>query len=268
MTYYDLPAQMPKARLAVVLTGLSLAILIVCLAAGAVDARLLDGVGVWAKPIKFASSFVVLFATIAWLDARMSVSWRDGWILRTTLAVMGTSMVAEMGYIIFQAAQAEASHFNYATPFHTFMYTVVMFFGALALVAGIGIYGVAAARDAEADLTPGLRAGVVWGFGLSFILTVIVAGYLGGQPGHSVGTPSPDAATIPLLGWSAEVGDLRPAHFLSLHAMQALPLLGWFLDRGLPARAKTGVAIGAAVYMAATFGLFAQALAGYPLIAL
>lgn len=272
MYLYDLPATRPQARLSIVLLGLSGAILLVTLAAGVVDPRLLDGVPVWAKPMKFAASFVVLFATIAWLEPWLSPNWRDGWLLRVTLAVMGAAMVAEMGYIIDQAGRGEASHFNLSTPYNLFMYQVVMFFGALALVAGIAIYGVAAALDGAATLTPGLRAGVVWGFGLSCGLTLLVAGYLGAQAGHFVGVPSAEARALPLVGWSTEVGDLRPAHFLSLHAMQALPLLGWGLDRWASKSAKgwagRGVLMGAAVYSAVTLAVFAQALAGMPLIRL
>ncbi|MEM8570062.1 MAG: hypothetical protein AAGG56_04040 [Pseudomonadota bacterium] len=248
--------------------GLSAAILVVTLAAALVDIRTLEGVPVWAKPAKFALSFVILFATIAWLEARLSPRWRDGWLLSATLAVMGASLVAEMGYLMVQAGQAEASHYNYSTPYHAFMYTVVMFVGALVLVAGIGVYGLAAALDREADLAPALRLGVVLGFGLSFGLTVIVAGYMAGQESRFVGLPSAEAATIPLLGWSAEVGDLRPAHFLSLHAMQALPLLGWLVDCAQVRSGRIWVAVGAILYTAATLALFAQALAGRPFIAL
>jgi hypothetical protein len=72
---------------------------------------------------------------------------------------------------------------------------------------------------------------------------------------------------IPGLGWSGEVGDLRPAHFLALHAMQALPLLGWWLDRrGQPGTRVLWVV--AAVYALATAAVFGQALAGWPLVRL
>jgi hypothetical protein len=82
-----------------------------------------------------------------------------------------------------------------------------------------------------------------------------------------VGVPSAGAAEIPLLGWSGQVGDLRPAHFLALHAMQVLPLLGWWLDRrGQPAR-KTVWTV-AAVYAALTLAVFVQALMGLPLVRL
>lgn len=268
MAYYSLPQESTPARLSIILTGLSAAILVLTLAGYVVDDRLFGGAPVWAKPAKFASSFVVLFATIVWLETRLSESWRNGKLLGTTLVVMGAALIAEMAYIIYQAALAEASHFNFSTPFHSFMYTTVMFFGALALVAAIGIYGVAAGLDKKANLTPGLRWGVVWGFLLSFVLTVIVAGYMGGQSGHHVGTPSPDAARLPFLGWSGEVGDLRPAHFLSLHAMQVLPLIGWLVDRQGLAHPRVTISAAAVVYTGLTLAIFAQALAGQPLIRL
>ena len=68
------------------------------------------------------------------------------------------------------------------------------------------------------------------------------------------------------MGWSASVGDLRPAHFVSLHAMQALPLLGVWTDR--QGKGAGLVKIAAVVYAAITLALFVQALMGSPLIRL
>lgn len=233
-----------------------------------IDPRLLDGVPVWMKPLKFAISFVVLFATLAMLEPRLSQATTRGWPYRIVVQVMATAFLAEMAYMIFQAAQVQHSHFNLETPFTAFMYTVVMAVGAVSLVAGVGIIGWLAARDTGAQLGDGLRSGVAWGFGLSFILTLIVAGYMSSGTGHFVGLHPDGAPTIPLLGWSGVTGDLRPAHFASLHAMQFLPLLGLWLDR----RKRTGqrriVVIAAFCYAILTLGLFAQALLGMPMVPL
>jgi len=251
-----------------VLTGLSLGLVIVCLCAGVVDDRMVEGAPAWAKPTKFALSFVVLFATLAWLDGRLSMAWREGRVLQITTRLMGVSMMAEMGYLMYQAALAEPSHYNYATLFNTIMYTVVMFVGALLLVVGIGIYAVVVAKDADADFSPGLRLGVVWGCALSCGLTLVLATYMSGQPTRFVGAPSFDAQTLPLLGWSLEVGDFRPSHFFALHAMQVLPVLGGVLDRCHIAQPTRHMRIAAALYAALTLGLFVQALAGLPLFSL
>lgn len=116
--------------------------------------------------------------------------------------------------------------------------------------------GVAAWRDRAARMGPGLRLGVLQGFAGSTVPTLVSAGVLS----------SPGAATMPLFGWSAAAGDLRPAYFLALHAMQVVPLLGWMADRHGWRTAV--VPVGAALYALVTLAVFAQALAGLPLIRL
>jgi hypothetical protein len=247
------------------LTGFSIALLLGFAAAGALDARTLDGSNVWLKPAKFALSFVVLCATLALVAERMSAAVRDGRLMRIVLAVMTVATAGEMAYIAGQAGRGVHSHFSVQTPFTALMYTL-MGIGAVALVLGIGIIGVLAWRDRAARLGPALRLGVGLGFVLSALLTVVIAGYLGGNGSHFVGTPSPGATTVPGLGWSLEVGDLRPAHFLALHAMQLLPLLGLWLDRGGNPAARRWVWAAAAAYAGLTVAVFVQALMGLPLL--
>lgn len=253
------------ARPIVVLTALSLAFLATCLLWAGFDDRMIDGAMVWAKPLKFSISFAVLFATMALVEPYFSKSWRDGWMFAGIAAVMAASMLLEMIYMIAMAAQMQASHFNTATPFTAGMYAL-MGVGAVCLVIGVGLMGGAAFRDKAARFGPGLRAGVGWGFVLSCVLTMITAGTMSGMAGHYIGTPAQGAAVIPLMGWSASVGDLRPAHFVSLHAMQVLPLLGLYCDK----RAKGAGLVKAAamIYVAITLAMFAQALMGLPVIRL
>jgi hypothetical protein len=247
------------------LTGFSLALLLGFAAAGGLDARTLDGADVWLKPGKFALSFVVLYATMALVAERLSAAVREGRVMRITLAVMTIATAGEMAYIAGQAGRGVHSHFSVQTPFTALMYTL-MGIGAVALVLGIGVVGVLAWRDRAARFGPALRLGVGLGFVLSAGLTFVIAGYLGGNGSHFVGTPSPGAAAVPWLGWSLEVGDLRPAHFLALHAMQALPLLGLWLDRRGGAQRWMWAA--AAAYAGVTAAVFLQALAGLPLVRL
>lgn len=246
------------------LAGFSLTLLVGFAAAAALDARTLDGSNVWLKPAKFALSFVVLYATLALIAERLSAAVRDGRTMRGTLAVMTVATVGEMAYIAAQAGRGVHSHFSVDTRWEAVAYNL-MGLGAVALVLGIGVVGAIAWRDRGARFGPILRRGIGLGFGLSALLTLVVAGYLGGNGSHFVGTPSPDAATLPLLGWSLEVGDLRPAHFLALHAMQALPLLGLWLDR-LGHRSSGVMSAAAAGYAALTLAVFVQALMGLPLL--
>lgn len=247
-----------------VLSALSVAVLLIIAAWALVDPRQLQDTPVWAKPMKFAVSFVVFFITLALVEARLSQEWRNGLLLRITTGVMATAMILEMSYMTIMAAQQQASHFNLATPFARLMYSL-MGVGAVALVVGAAIFGVAVLRDAGARLGPGLRWGVGWGFILSCVLTLVTAGYMSATGSH-VGVAPPGGRTLPLMGWSGSVGDIRPAHFLALHAMQVLPMVGLLFDRaGIEVRNMRWVAL---AYAVLTTAVFLQALAGFPLIRL
>jgi hypothetical protein len=259
-------AARPAPRVMEQLTAAAAALLVLALLWGAVETRTLDDVPVWLKPAKFAVSFLVTFATLALVQARLSRAWAEGWVIAGTSAVMATAFLAEMAYLIVQAARGEASHFNLSTPFHQTMYSL-MGVGAVLLVLGIGVFGLAALLDRGARLSPGLRLAVGLSFLATVVLTLPIAGYMSAT-GHHVGVAPPGAATIPVLGWSAVVGDLRPAHFLALHGMQAVPLYALWRERNGRVLRGAEAALVSTGWSALTLMVFARALAGLPLIAL
>ena len=245
------------------LTGFSVALLICFLAAAMADIRTVDAMNVWIKPAKFAVSFAIFFATLAWVVGRMSAVAQTGRWMRWTLPTLAIAACGEMLYIGLQAGRAARSHYNSEGALYNMLYGV-MGVGAVLLVVGVGIIGWLVAKDGGLRMSPRLRQGVVWGFISSCFLTLLTAGTLSSFRSHFVGAPTLDAAVIPLLGWSMQVGDLRPSHFLALHAMQALPLLGLWLDSRSHQRAAT-MSVAAVVYMALTLAIFLQALMGQPL---
>jgi hypothetical protein len=177
-----------------------------------------------------------------------------GWVLAAVF-------VAEMAYLILQAAQAQHSHFNDTTSFHSTMYSL-MGVGAVVLIA----LPVVIAWLVKGDIAfgPATQSGIWWGAIISFVLTVIIGGYLGSNGSHFVGDQSNPELVLPFFGWSTEVGDLRPAHFLSLHALQVLPLIGLWADR--TDQSTTTIWFAGFIFSALTVALFIQALFGQPLI--
>jgi hypothetical protein len=96
----------------------------------------------------------------------------------------------------------------------------------------------------------------------------------GGAPveigAHSVGVLD-GGAGLPIVGWSTSGGDLRVPHFVGLHGLQVLPLLGLLvaqLSGSLTLRRRTALIwIGGLSYFGVVALLTWQALRGQALLA-
>ena len=184
MASLDLQLSSARASAWQSLTALAAALTLVCLAWALADTRMVDGAPNWLKPLKFSASFAVLFGTIALLETRLSTAVRRGRTMQVVTFLSGLAFVAEMAWIVRQAATGRASHYNFDTPFETFMYETVMGTGAFVLVACIGVIGWLAKRDQAADLGPAAREAVWLGFLISFVATLIVAGTMSSTSRH------------------------------------------------------------------------------------
>jgi hypothetical protein len=65
---------------------------------------------------------------------------------------------------------------------------------------------------------------------------------------------------VAFLGWAPSAGDLRPAHFLGIHAEHFLPAAGLALAVGRVRWARGWLALLAMLYVAGFAALLAQAL--------
>jgi hypothetical protein len=138
---------------------------------------------------------------------------------------------------------------------------------ALILTSPALVMGVLIWRNRASGLPDPVRLSLGLGMVLTFVLTVAVAATMAQGAGHFVGTPV-TGATVPIMGWSREVGDLRVSHFIATHALHAIPLAGlaaaWLLPAG---RARAAVWAAALAYAGLVALTFVQALSGQPFLA-
>jgi hypothetical protein len=248
------------------LYGLALLMLaLVAAAMQALDPRLLaSGVNVWVKPTKFLVSVAVFALTAAWFFGYVRPERRGARAMRWTAASLIVAGTLELAWIGWQASQGLESHFNNDTTFFNLMYGLMGLF-AVVLVGSTLPLAWEIARRPAAGLRKDFVAAVVIGLVLTFLLGGGLGGYMSAQPGHAVGATG---GHVPLFGWNRSGGDLRIAHFLGIHAQQALPILA-LLAGGLAAPRRWALlAGGTLLYVALALAIFAQAIAGRPLLPL
>ena len=269
-----LPAWLRAPEPTLAACGLLMGLLLLPTAlAHALDPRLLAGVGVWVKPMKFQLSLCVFLLTLALFYPLAGPGFRGSWAGRFVVWGPVLAAVFEVAYISLRAALGQASHFNIATPLAGLGYSL-MGVGAVVLVAAAGVLGWHVHRAGRAGAWPAgvpslLGRATAWGLLMSGVLGFITGAAISGGGSSLVGSAlGAGAAHVPLFGWSLQQGDLRVAHFLALHAMQVLPLLAWALLHALPGRAALITGAGALLYGALTAATFWQALRGQPLLSI
>ncbi|MGV9807513.1 hypothetical protein [Micromonospora chersina] len=252
----------------------AMAVLTVVAAVGVLaDPRVLTGVPIWLKPLKFAISFVLYGTTLAWMLTLLPRRSRVAEWAATVIVVMS---VVEMAVIVTQVLRGTTSHYNGTTPLNGALFSAM---GAAIMVLFLAqlVIGIVALLRPTADRVAGHA--VRLGLGLSLLGMLVAIPMVTRTPdsapegisgAHSVGVAD-GGPGLPLVGWSTTGGDLRIGHFVGLHALQALPLLAMLLNRFLGdrlderTRARLLLVAGAA-YGAATLLLTWQALRGQPLL--
>ncbi|MEV0126002.1 hypothetical protein AB0I16_31410 [Streptomyces sp. NPDC050703] len=270
-----------------VLFSAAMAVVAVVSAVGLlVDDRVLVGAPIWAKPFKFAVSFIAYGLSLAWmlavLDRGRRTKRRTGrgaaWWAGTVVAAAG---LVEMAIITGQVIRGKRSHFNHQTPFDEALFdamavTVVVLWLATVAIAVLLLR----ARLTDRASAWAMRCGIVIalaGAALGFLMTQPAPGQRRGESpvvgAHSVGVADGGPA-MPLTGWSTTGGDLRIPHFFGMHALQLLPFLVMALAALAPRFVRLADArvrlrlllVGSATYAALLALLTWQALRGQPLL--
>jgi hypothetical protein len=225
------------------LTAVSIALLAVLplFALGiVVDSRTVAGAPAWLKPAKFAASLGIYGLTLVW-TFRFLPDWPR--IRRAAGTITAVVALIEVGLIALQAGRGTTSHFNVGTPFDAAVFTTM---GAAILVQWVASIAIAVAlwrqRFDNRALGSALRTGMILavaGAAVGGLMTRPTAAqvaeardthHMAVSGAHTVGGLD-GGPGLPVTKWSSEHGDLRVAHFLGLHALQALPLLALGLTR-------------------------------------
>jgi hypothetical protein len=257
------------------------ALLVTSLVLQLLDARQVGGASTWLKPAKFGASVLVTAPVLAWILGQLGPERRG---VRRAAGVFATTFAIELALITLQAARAVPSHFNIGKPFD---FAVFQAMGVAITIFWITQVWLTVRafrhRFSDAALGHGIRAGLLIatvGAGLAFTMTArvtpaqreaIAAGHRELAGAHAVGVED-GGRGLPGTRWSTEGGDLRVPHFVGLHALQLLPLVGWAASRRKRgfARAETGarlVTVAAVAYGGLVATTLVEALRGRPLLA-
>ena len=229
------------------------------------DSRQILGINPWIKPMKFATSIAIFSATMGWLlgDLPLGVAAQ-----RFVTGGITAAMLTEISLITLQSARGVPSHFNQDTPLDGAIFSImglmITFSSLLALYLLVQYFLL------PTDLPPAYLWGVRLGL-ILFLLASVEGGFMAGRLAHGVGVAD-GGPGLPFVNWSTEGGDLRIAHFIGLHAIQVLPLLGYLFDRlnqsGFLAQPLVWLWVIALLYGGLSVGLFLWAMAGHPLLRL
>jgi hypothetical protein len=166
-------------------------------------------------------------------------------------------MLFENGLIITQAIRNTTSHFNITSSLNGIIFNLM---GMFILVFTITVVLICISFFKQKQFS--IPDAYVWGIRLGilfFLFFSLEGGAMLGLLKHTVGGPD-GGPGLPLINWSTQYGDLRIAHFIGIHSLQVLPLVGNYF-----AKTKRQTITFSVVYFVLASALFLQAMKGIPL---
>lgn len=224
------------------------------------DQREIMGINAWIKPMKFSLSILIYSWTFGWMLDYLTNPTARRWI---TISATAT-MTVEIFLIVMQAARGTTSHFNVHTGFDGAVFGIMGFF--IALNSLTNLYALLQFLTGRSTLTGAQRA--AWQAGLILLLLGNVSGgWMVSTLSHTVGADD-GGPGLPFLNWSTVAGDIRAAHFATLHGLQVLPLVTHWLTRTRVSWSGTGGWIVTALYTGLCIYLHLLAWMGIPIVSM
>ena len=243
--------------------AINLGLFVLMAALAPFDSRSVLGLNPWVKPMKFALSIAIYTATVGWFIQYLHFEERIKWWITRGI---GGAMLVEIAVITFQGARAVPSHFNFDTLFDVALNGIMVVMILLNTI--LAAYLLIRFWRTEPPLAPAYLWGIRLGF-LVFFLASLEGFAMIGQTSHTVGAPD-GGPGLPFVNWSMTAGDLRVAHFVGMHGLQVIPVVGYMLavlaGRGRLSQSVKLVWAYATGYAGVALAMFVVALAGEPVI--
>jgi len=224
-----------------------------CLVMTQADNTMVLGINAWIKPAKFFLSSFIFVWTMAWILVHLE---KPRAVKAYSIMVV-IVLAFELYVIAWQAANGRLSHFNTTNRFYLLLFNLMGI--AISILAVWTAYiGYLFFRKRQFTISPAYMWGIRLGI-LFFVLFSFEGALMAANLSHTIGAPD-GGPGLPVVNWSTQYGDLRIAHFAGMHALQVLPLAGYFVFRR-----PAGLILFSTIYFAGVVALIVMALNGIPL---
>ena len=226
---------------------------IACITAVKTTSVQVNNINAFIKPLKFFLSVWIFSWSMGWIIGELT----EQSIVFSYSIMVVLVMLFELFVITWQAANGRLSHFNTSTTLYANLFTWMGI-----AISGLTIWTFIMGLQFWKAGAANIEAGYLWGIRLGFVLFVVFSfegGIMGAKLRHTIGAAD-GSPGIPFINWSKHYGDLRIAHFFGMHALQLLPLLGYFVFK----KPVAIISFSAVYIIAVCFTLF-QALKGISL---
>ena len=215
------------------------------------------GINACIKPMKFALTIWIYSWTMALIMFYFKDKNKVKIYSRVAVLAMGFEQIA----ITTQALRGQLSHFNSDNKYGIILFSLMGIF-ILIITLWTGYMAFIFIKQKTYNITPALVLGIKIGL-ISFVVFSLFGGYISGLKGHTVGA-SDGSAGLPFLNWSTLFGDLRVAHFMGIHALQAMPLFALLAIKYVKNKAIQVVWVISIVYLTFVIFTLIQGLLGIP----
>ena len=236
----------------------------ICVIGLLVDDRMLMGVNVWLKPLKFCISGGVFILTVGYLITFYPFSKRKKDIVNNITA---WTMLFEIGIIVVQGVRGVQSHYNSSTLLDGLLFAAMGILVAVNVL--VMVFFIIETIRLKINTTRPVQIAILMGWVIIFFGSWI-GGQMIEQLSHNVGVAD-GGVGLPLTNWSTIAGDLRVAHFFGLHGLQLVPFFAVWIGSKSKVSARNqmiAVVVFGLLYAGWIAFTYYQAKQGLPLIRL